>query len=327
MSDESQHLIVSGVPALGLQDELRKLCQRYGDVKSFTYVPNYSTEKFVDSYHVHFARIQSARFAKRHIDGRAFFGGSLHVCYAPEMESISETRNKLLQRRRDVAKRCISHGNASKIHPPNMGWSCAQNSVGPQIDSDFVTQLEPFVWNGSETTTDPRRLQTAEDLEEVARANYGSPSCDFDWADVGVRKVFIQAVPRKGSDAAAKRCAKPALHFPLHHSTTKSVVAHSSTDVQASCSKSASSVPPILRLVPSQVKGAQKKIVFHPKHEQMDTAPPKIDSGNQSLDETIQSVREKIRAVSVPNVKIALQRDTQENILNTSMTKSRARKT
>lgn len=49
------------------------------------------------------------RFAKRQGDGRAFFGGSLLVCYAPEMESVTETRNKLMQRRHDVARRCMSN--------------------------------------------------------------------------------------------------------------------------------------------------------------------------------------------------------------------------
>lgn len=39
------------------------------------------------------------------MDGRAFYGGILHVCYAPEMESLVETRAKLVQRRKDIAIR------------------------------------------------------------------------------------------------------------------------------------------------------------------------------------------------------------------------------
>lgn len=45
------------------------------------------------------------RIAKRFIDGKNFYGGSLHVFYVPELESVSETRAKLNQRRRDVAVR------------------------------------------------------------------------------------------------------------------------------------------------------------------------------------------------------------------------------
>lgn len=39
------------------------------------------------------------------IDDKNFFGGVLHVCYAPELESLSETRQKLTQRENDVLKR------------------------------------------------------------------------------------------------------------------------------------------------------------------------------------------------------------------------------
>jgi hypothetical protein len=45
------------------------------------------------------------RYAKRNLDDRAFYGGILSVCYAPEMESVAETRAKLVQRRKDIAKR------------------------------------------------------------------------------------------------------------------------------------------------------------------------------------------------------------------------------
>jgi len=39
------------------------------------------------------------------IDDRNFFGGVLHVFYAPELETLVETRAKLIQRRKDVATR------------------------------------------------------------------------------------------------------------------------------------------------------------------------------------------------------------------------------
>lgn len=42
------------------------------------------------------------RAAKRHTDEKSFFGGQLHVCYAPEYESVEETRQKLQDRRRYV---------------------------------------------------------------------------------------------------------------------------------------------------------------------------------------------------------------------------------
>lgn len=45
------------------------------------------------------------RFAKHMIDDKSFFGGVLHVCYAPELETITETRHKLDERKHEVLKR------------------------------------------------------------------------------------------------------------------------------------------------------------------------------------------------------------------------------
>lgn len=68
-------------------------------------VPNVENEQFTECHHVHYERIQSARIAKRMIDTKSFYGGILHVCYAPECESIRDTKAKLEQRKRDVLKR------------------------------------------------------------------------------------------------------------------------------------------------------------------------------------------------------------------------------
>ena len=46
------------------------------------------------------------RFGKKKLDNQSFFGGLLHVCYAPEYESKNDTKEKLLERRRAVVKKC-----------------------------------------------------------------------------------------------------------------------------------------------------------------------------------------------------------------------------
>lgn len=63
INDESQHLIIRGVPALNLQRELKNLCMRYGEVKLLHTIANYSQdeEAFTEVFHVLYARIQSAR--------------------------------------------------------------------------------------------------------------------------------------------------------------------------------------------------------------------------------------------------------------------------
>jgi RNA-binding protein 48 len=45
------------------------------------------------------------RFAKRKLDATSFYGGVLHICYAPEMETVEEVKEKLEARKKDVYKR------------------------------------------------------------------------------------------------------------------------------------------------------------------------------------------------------------------------------
>ncbi|XP_063978567.1 uncharacterized protein LOC135163241 isoform X2 [Diachasmimorpha longicaudata] len=103
------HLIVCGVPKINLIEELKKLLSPYGEVKKCELLIEYPVEEFTESFHVQFERIQSARIAKRLVDNKNFYGGVLHVCYAPELESIAETRRKLIQRQKDVIVRIRRH--------------------------------------------------------------------------------------------------------------------------------------------------------------------------------------------------------------------------
>lgn len=57
------------------------------------------------------------RFAKRKLDEFAFLGNRLQVSYAPQFESISDTREKLEGRRREVLARLNR-----KFHPLHL-WS------------------------------------------------------------------------------------------------------------------------------------------------------------------------------------------------------------
>lgn len=113
VNDESQHLLIRGVPSINLHDEVEKLCKRYGNVLSIQQVQFEDQEEFTHSFHVIFIQIQSARFAKKQIDTKNFFGGILHVCYAPELESIEQTRSKLQMRvievKRHINKIGLNH--------------------------------------------------------------------------------------------------------------------------------------------------------------------------------------------------------------------------
>lgn len=105
INSESSHLFIYGVPKINLRNELKSACLKYGKIKSYRCVIDYKTELFTECYHVQFERIQSARVAKRLLDNKSFYGGILHVCYAPEYETINDTRNKLQHRLKDVRNR------------------------------------------------------------------------------------------------------------------------------------------------------------------------------------------------------------------------------
>lgn len=92
-----------------MKDEVQRIAAPYGLIKSIEHLPDYPSEEFTDTFHLRYERIQSARIAKRFLDCKNFFGGILHVFYAPELETIDETRQKLIQRNKDVAVRIKRH--------------------------------------------------------------------------------------------------------------------------------------------------------------------------------------------------------------------------
>lgn len=101
---ESRYLLIQGVPALGVMKELIEQFALYGTIEEYNPLDDYPAEEFTEVYLIKFQRMQSARIAKRKLDERSFFGSLLHVCYAPEFETVQETREKLQDRRKYIAK-------------------------------------------------------------------------------------------------------------------------------------------------------------------------------------------------------------------------------
>ncbi|CAG9577700.1 unnamed protein product [Danaus chrysippus] len=101
ITKESNHLLIFGVPSLNLRQEIKSLFIKFGKLLKFN-ITEHNAEPFTETYHAQYERIQSARIAKRMLDTKNFYGGVLHVCYAPELENVVETKQKLIQRQRDV---------------------------------------------------------------------------------------------------------------------------------------------------------------------------------------------------------------------------------
>merc|ERR1712137_662891 len=82
------------------------MCSKYGEVDEHHALDEYPCEdKYTEVYLFKYKKIQSTRFAKRKMDGYSFFGGNLHVCYAPEYETVDECREKINERRKSIASR------------------------------------------------------------------------------------------------------------------------------------------------------------------------------------------------------------------------------
>ncbi|OWM83124.1 hypothetical protein CDL15_Pgr011806 [Punica granatum] len=97
--DESRYLIVRNVPALGCGDELLKLFATCKPMDAE------DCEPYTDVYWIKFRLVCNARFAKRKLDEFVFLGNRLQVSYAPQFESLAETKEKLESRRREVIAR------------------------------------------------------------------------------------------------------------------------------------------------------------------------------------------------------------------------------
>ncbi|KAL6566513.1 hypothetical protein OROGR_002128 [Orobanche gracilis] len=103
--DESKYLIVRNVPSLGCGEELMKLFSTYGQVEECNPMDAEECEPYTDVYWIKFHQFNNARFAKRKLDESVFIGNRLQVSYAPEHESLFDTKDKLEGRRNEVLAR------------------------------------------------------------------------------------------------------------------------------------------------------------------------------------------------------------------------------
>ncbi|KAM7251089.1 hypothetical protein ACFE04_022972 [Oxalis oulophora] len=135
--DESRYLIVRNVPALGCGDELGKLFASYGDIEECKPMDAEDCDEYTDVYFINFRLISCARFAKRKLDEFVFLGNRLKVSYAPEFESLSDTKDKLESRRKQVLSRlnpCRSNKpvarNQTVMLPAAVPIHCTSTSQG-----------------------------------------------------------------------------------------------------------------------------------------------------------------------------------------------------
>ncbi|XP_018932971.2 RNA-binding protein 48-like isoform X1 [Cyprinus carpio] len=136
---ESRFLIVQGVPAIGVMTELVQLFALYGVIEEYRALDEYPAEQFTEVYLIQFQKLTSARVAKRHTDERSFFGGQLHVCYAPEYETVEDTRQKLQDRRRFVnraSQNTAKHHNQKPEESRESSSRDTRAAAAPEVQKD-----------------------------------------------------------------------------------------------------------------------------------------------------------------------------------------------
>ncbi|KAL3308450.1 hypothetical protein Ciccas_013020 [Cichlidogyrus casuarinus] len=95
IADESAYLIILGVPTLKLEHQLAARILKTCQLKHLRRLENYpAADAFTETFLVHVESINGARKIKRQLDDKSFFGAPIRVVYAPEFETIDETRIK-----------------------------------------------------------------------------------------------------------------------------------------------------------------------------------------------------------------------------------------
>ncbi|XP_015936196.1 uncharacterized protein LOC107462114 [Arachis duranensis] len=126
--DESRYLIVRNVPSLGCGDDLKQLFSSYGEVEECKPMDAEDCEPFTDVYWIKFRLFSNARFAKRKLDDFVFLGNRLQVSYAPQFETLSDTKDKLEGRRREVLAR-LNPRRSKEIGAPSSSKTMRKSEV------------------------------------------------------------------------------------------------------------------------------------------------------------------------------------------------------
>ncbi|XP_059113315.1 RNA-binding protein 48 [Peromyscus eremicus] len=149
---ESQYLLIQGVPAVGAMKELVERFALYGAIEQYNALDEYPAEEFTEVYLIKFVKLQSARIAKKKMDEQSFFGGLLHVCYAPEFETVEETRKKLEERKAYIARATKNkdyHMTKKKLVPEQRGTKGSGQDFHPHMPGFCTTALNPSPENSS----------------------------------------------------------------------------------------------------------------------------------------------------------------------------------
>jgi RNA-binding protein 48 len=103
IAQESKYLLVQRLPSIaGALEQLLGHVQQYGMIDQHFRMDDYPSDddpQFFDTVLLRFVRLDQARRCKHFCDELNFLGSTLHICYAPECETLDDLREKLQLRR------------------------------------------------------------------------------------------------------------------------------------------------------------------------------------------------------------------------------------
>ena len=106
------------------------MCFCFYHSRRYRLLDEYPAEPYTDVYWIKYVDINSARVAKRKVDNRSFFGNNLHVCYAPEYESVQDTRDKLSQRKTTVLRKTRTRNTVDQREACDSKWRHVTSAQG-----------------------------------------------------------------------------------------------------------------------------------------------------------------------------------------------------
>lgn len=140
VNHESRYIAVSNIPSVGVLPELIERFREFGTICEHHVLDHISdrdkfitalqesdaadrefTVKYTDTVWIKYETVTNARFAKARGGKKSFYGSLLNIQYAPQCESVTDTANKLKERRELLLRRsgcvpeeCLSGVKQSK---------------------------------------------------------------------------------------------------------------------------------------------------------------------------------------------------------------------
>lgn len=109
IAQESKYLLIQNLPSIGgVLEQLLPHLNQHGPVEQHWRLDGYQSkddEEFIDTVLVQYRQIEHARRSKYFLDDWNFLGAHLHICYAPECESVDDLREKVQERRTIVQRK------------------------------------------------------------------------------------------------------------------------------------------------------------------------------------------------------------------------------